>query len=255
VYTYLPKLEQPKLDDDQYQTHIDEIEKQQENITQLLQKANQAIKDSKFLDAIEHLKSLIKIKPKETQFIQKLALATYKSEFPSVISALTESLTIISKLNSQNSTDVETLGLTGAIYKRLWEQTRDIEMLNLAIKFYSRGFNVVNDYYTGENLALCYNLRAKLQSDPNEKTYDTLSALKIRKSIIDTLLGEISLPQFEQRSDKKWVYATLANCFLAINQVKDKEIYESKFALENPSKWELETYNNSQALLTNSLKA
>ena len=53
--------------------------------------------------------------------------------------ALNDALTIISRLEpeNRNTTDPETLGITGAIYKRLWQNDIEvIEYLDRAIEYY-----------------------------------------------------------------------------------------------------------------------
>jgi hypothetical protein len=48
--------------------------------------------------------------------------------------------------------DTETLGLWGAVHKRLWDKTKDAAALDKAIRSYERGFSLRNDYYNGINL-------------------------------------------------------------------------------------------------------
>ena len=47
--------------------------------------------------------------------------------------ALKEALQILSQLNLDTTTDPETLGLAGAIYKRLWEELNEMEYLDKSI--------------------------------------------------------------------------------------------------------------------------
>ena len=54
--------------------------------------------------------------------IQRLALATYKSKYPTVIEALKEAHELLQTLNPKTANDPETLGLWGAVHKRLWEE-------------------------------------------------------------------------------------------------------------------------------------
>ncbi len=61
--------------------------------------------------------------------LQRLALATYKSKFPTEKDALTEAQQLLGLLSPGTCNDTETLGLWGAIHKRLWDLTKDISFL------------------------------------------------------------------------------------------------------------------------------
>src|SRR5205823_1570511 len=95
-----------------------------------------------------------KIEQAEDPYIlQRLALATYKSKLPTEKDALLEADGILHKLNPITSNDTETLGLWGAVHKRLWDLTKDQKYLDDAIRAYERGFYIKNDYYNGINYA------------------------------------------------------------------------------------------------------
>ncbi len=125
--------------------------------------------------------------------------------------------------------------------KRLWLLTNDRIQLDAAIRFYGRGFEVRRDYYNGENLATCYGYRADVQTDPAEAQYDRMSARKVRLTLIDLLTDAMALPTFEDRSDRRWVFATMANCSFAIGRPEEGDKYEAAFLAENPDDWEKET--------------
>jgi len=203
VYTYLPTLQQPSLTLDEYKALLDETEEYQEHLAGYIQAGNQALKNSEFSDAVIAFSAADRMKPNDSHIIQQLALATYKSKKPATISALIESLNIIEKLSPNYSNDPETLGITGAIHKRLWLETQESPQLDLAIHFYGRGFDIRRDYYNGENLALCYDYRAQIQTDSNEKLFDQMSARKTREAILKILLEIIEDASFDDRSDKK----------------------------------------------------
>src|SRR5437867_5491928 len=86
--------------------------------------------------------------------IQQLAFATYKSSDPDATVALLESKTILIPLDPHASSDPETLGLWGAIHKRLYEMKElsaqdHVEALTAAIRAYQKGFYLKDDYYNG----------------------------------------------------------------------------------------------------------
>ena len=92
--------------------------------------------------------------------IQRLVLVTYKSKYPTELSALNEALGVLAPLEPQTSNDPETLGLSAAIHKRLWSLTDDVTHLDRAIRATDRGFSLGKDYYNGINLAFLLNARA-----------------------------------------------------------------------------------------------
>ncbi|MEN9865187.1 MAG: hypothetical protein RL748_777 [Pseudomonadota bacterium] len=247
VYSYIPNLRQPVISNEKYQELLDETEEFQEHLSGRIQSGNEHMKNSSFDEAIKSFTSADKMKPNEPYIIQQLALATYKSKKPSEISALISGLMIINQLTPGESNDPETLGIAGAIYKRLWLATKDLIQLNLAIQHYGRGFEIRRDYYNGENLANCYDLRSKLQNDPDEATYDRIAAKKVRKSIVQILSEVISSTSFDDRSDKKWIFATMANCHFALGDEESGNKYEANFLAASPVDWEVKTYNDSKA--------
>ena len=148
----------------------------------------------------------------------------------------------LAPLEPEKSNDPETLGLSGAIYKRLWDQSKDEATLNKAIQFYQKGFDLRGDYYNGENAANCLEIRSKLQAEANEALFDRMSSRKIREAVIDRLIVDIADESFSERSDQLWVYATLANCFFGLGDKEAGDKYEALFIEEKPADWQKETY-------------
>lgn len=249
VYSHIPNLRQPTLSEEQYQDLLDDAETFQDNLSGFIQSGLGYLRESDFLAAVRSFTSACQMKPDDPYILQQLALSTYKSKSPSEISSLIQALTIIGPLSPEVSNDPETLGIVGAIYKRLWLATKDPVQLDFAIQSYGRGFEIRRDYYNGENLALCYEYRADILSESDEVIYNKVAAHKVRVSIVKILGDLIASPEFEERSDKKWIYATLANCNFAVGDNAEGERNEKLFIDANPAKWELETYQaNKQQL-------
>lgn len=247
VYTYLPRLMQPRLSDEQFADLLDETEAAQEKLSELMQRGEAAMKASDPERAAAAFQAAALMKGPDPYIIQQLGLATYKSKKPSAFEALIAGLRIMDQLNPDASNDPETLGITGAIRKRLWHSTGDRAQLDAAIRYYGRGFEVRRDYYNGENLALCYEFREEIQADPQEALYDRLSARKVRESLFDSLSILIGSPSFDERSDRRWVLATLANCSFALGRQQEGDQFEARFMTEQPAQWEIETYQDSKA--------
>jgi hypothetical protein len=135
--------------------------------SELMQDADEAQKSGDF-EMAKSLLTLVRNKrrktnpgaPEDPYIIQRLALVTYKSGLPSPEAALTEAQTILETLKPQTSNDTETLGLWGAIHKRLWDLKGKPEDLKEAVRAYERGFYLRNDYYNGINLAFLDNVSA-----------------------------------------------------------------------------------------------
>ena len=80
------------------------------------------VKDrSDWLVVVAVLNRLRKLQPNDPYIIQQLALATYKSEQPDALQSLQKARAILEALSPETSCDAETVGLWGAVHKRLWE--------------------------------------------------------------------------------------------------------------------------------------
>lgn len=179
--------------------------------------------------------------------VQQLALATYKAKKPSVVEALREAWTRIAVLGPETSTDPETLGIAGAIQKRLWEAEKESKQLDAAIELYGRGFEVKRDYYNGENYAVCLDLRAgaRAATAPDEALYDRMTARKVRARVEELLVEAFKDPAVTERSDYKWMLATMANTLIALRRDAEAEAYERQFRALAVG-WEIETFEGGQ---------
>jgi hypothetical protein len=148
--------------------------------------------------------------------IQRLALVTYKSKQPDPKTALMEARALLETLNPATSNDTETLGLWGAVHKRLWDVTADTTHLDEAVRGYERGFYLRNDYYNGINLAYLLNVRAANAASRAEAVADFVQAERVRREVIEICEAEMkdgSPPAGEQ---KYWVLATWAEALLGV---------------------------------------
>jgi tetratricopeptide (TPR) repeat protein len=251
VYTFIPSLIQPRMSEQQIEALIQHSEESEDRIAYILESAENAMRADRFDAAITNFQLASTIRPKDSYIIQRLALATYKSAKPSKISALVNGLSIINSLDPDKSNDPETLGIAGAIHKRLWQITEDIAELNLAIKYYGRGFEIRRDYYTGENQAICLNYRAGVETDSNEQSYYRISARKVREELEVILDGILNSPTFTDRSDQKWVLATMANVLFGLGKREEAQNYERRFLSYeksgNLAQWEIDTYTAGKA--------
>ena len=159
LYTYIPKTEQPKISDEEIQNIIGELKDNEDTIYALTERAKEMMDAKDFCSAEKLWEKLGTKAENDKYYTQQQALCRYKSEAPTKLRALTDALSIIEKIGNQS--DTETYGIKGAIYKRLWEETKDNSYLDSAIESYKKGWSLYEDYYTGENYANCMYMKAR----------------------------------------------------------------------------------------------
>jgi tetratricopeptide (TPR) repeat protein len=249
VYTFLPKLSRPIISDENFENIVEAVESKQEHISELMNMGEACIADSRFADAFDVFSRIHEIRPNEPYIIQRLALSRYKGKNPSELTALLEAHAILDKLAPEDSNDPETLGLSGAIHKNIWLLTQDVPQLDRAVAAYARGFNVRRDYYNGENLALCYDMRAAVECDDDKKVFFKISAERTRESIISIIDLILSESDSRERSDVRWLYATMSNTAYALGLTERADEYERAFISEKPAQWEHETFARTREQL------
>lgn len=251
VYTFIPRLIQPRMSEEQIEALIQKSEDSEERFSYILESAETALRSDQFDAAIANFAIAAQIKPGDAYITQRLALSTYKSQKPSTVSALVNALKIINELTPDGSNDPETLGIAGAIHKRLWQVTQDRTELELALKYYGRGFDIRRDYYTGENQAICLNYLSLLEKNPVEQSYYQVSARKTREELELILNDIITSPSFAERSDQKWVLASMAQILFGLGKETEAQQFEQRFfnymASDRLAQWEIDTFNASKA--------
>jgi hypothetical protein len=241
LYEFINNANYPSLPEEEYQRIVSDLKEKEEYIFAQIDKSSQRMEEGDFDNACRSWEKAKQAVPNETYFIQQQALSKYKSKAPSTGIALTDALMMIEELHPTN--DPETLGVTGAIYKNMYQNSGDIQYLNRAIEYYGKAFKTSHTYYAGENYALCLNIKAHFEKNVNEKIYYKIEANKTREKIIKLLEEFIQFEDFEQRIDKKWMFATLAHCYFSI---KEKAVYFEKKFFALAVKWEKETYLRSK---------
>lgn len=250
VYTYLANLKQPEWNEESTL----KPEKQDNSLSVIIEQARNALDNEKdFMKAKMLLEIAHSMADTDAYIIQKLALATYKSKYPSHIEALFKALDILSTLNIETSTDPETLGLCGAIHKRLWEETNKVDYLNKSIYYYERGFYIKNDYYNGINFAFLLNIRGNLSPDKNEAITDFILANRIRKQVVDICENLIS-NDFDSRSDKYWILATMEEALFALGIYEKYCLVREQAQKVSDASWKRDTTEEQISKLDELLK-
>lgn len=248
LFHHIRGVEPYKLPPEEFIQIIKDLAEKEKSMFALVEKAKIEMREGNFSEAKKYWRKASEKIENDTYFIQQLALCTYKDKTVNPNIALTDALNIISQLQPEdrNTTDPETLGITGAIYKRLWQNNKDtVEYLDRAIEYYKRGFTINQDYYTGENYALCLDLKSEITSDSEERIYLKFSAKNVRKEIIQIVEKLKDDDDFAIRSDIKWIYATLSHCYFAVDDFEQHKTYTEKFYALDPLDWEGKTFEES----------
>ena len=187
-------------------------------------------------------------RPEDPTLIQRHARATYKSNDPDPLNACLESIEMLKKLKPETSNDTETLGLWGAVNKDAWNGTLKKKYLDRAVRAYSRGFHLRNDYYNGINYAFLLNVRATHFKNKAEAIADFVEARRVREEVLmicEPLLKNDDL----SKADKYWVRATMAEAYVGLGD-KDKANQKLKEAAAfAPSSWMKEATEKQLAAL------
>jgi MAP3K TRAFs-binding domain len=164
--------------------------------------------------------------PEDPDVLQRLALATYKSKYPTSEEALKAARDLLKLLEPQTTNDTETLGLWGSVHKRLWELTKDSNYLDEAVRAYERGFYLRNDHYNGINYAYLLNERAAHPIGFAEAVADFVQARRVRKEVtsicnqwLESNAPTAPLPPGSKFPEKRyWVLATLAEAQIGLEE-------------------------------------
>jgi tetratricopeptide (TPR) repeat protein len=216
----------------------------------MLDAAMEKITAGDFAAARVLLEEVKKLRPQDSFVLQQLALATYKSKQPTVVEALKAACGVLKELAPQTSNNPETLGLWGAINKRLWEECGNPECLAESISAYERGFYLKQDHYNGINLAYLLNLRSLqfLQSgNRDEAIADFVLANRVRKEVIRhaSLLAD----KLENINNRYWVIATLYEAAVGLGDEQAIADWEAKAKAMPVPNWMQDTCENQVAKL------
>jgi hypothetical protein len=199
-------------------------------------------------------------RPEDPYIVQRLALLTYKSKHPSEEAALLEAHRLLAELDPGTSNDTETLGLWGALHKRMWALKGEASYLDEAVRAHERGFYLRNDYYNGINLAFLLNVRASRAALPEDAIADFVLARRVRQevlSICEQWLAKNSLPAVQSASpeamsqaaqNRYWVLATRGEAALGLGDPAARQKLDEAYAAA-PEKWMADTTREQIAKL------
>lgn len=189
-----------------------------DTLSAIIAQAEELKNRKEYLRAGEYYEKALELCPGDVFFIQRMALVTYKSQLPDAVNALHKAQSILSVLKPGESTDAETLGLSGSINKKLYELTGNETCFENALWFYARGLSAANDYYNGINLAYLYLLKAANTENKAEARFYYEKAVSTNETVISICIKLIIAPGFENRDDREYIYQTLAQAYLGLGQ-------------------------------------
>jgi hypothetical protein len=196
------------------------------------------------------LKRLQKLQPNDPYIVQQLALATYKSRQPDALTALHNARTILAVLKPDTSSEAETVGLWGAIHKRLWEVGQQRQDLDTAVRSYARGYFIKDDYYNGINFAFLLNVRASVSQGDDAITDRTL-AKRIRTEVLvlcDTALSAAAPAATLSADDKFWINATKVEALAGLGRQAEASALREMISADAAA-WMLESMATQLAKL------
>jgi hypothetical protein len=185
------------------------------------------------------LKRLTRMQPDDPYILQQLALATYKFRQPDEKTSLVNAKNILAALAPQTSSDAETVGLWGAIHKRLWEKIANPKDLDEAVRAYARGYYIKTDYYNGINYAFMLDVRAS-RSAGDEALADRVLARRTRADVLiicDRLLragpvaGEqkpLSANPGIESDELFWIEATKVEALFGLGRRDEAELLRTQ---------------------------
>ncbi len=213
----------------------------------LLESAQAAREAEDFVAARALFKKLHEMNKSDAYLAQQWALATYKcpqQDDAGKFAALIDAQKIVEgNLEPAETNDPETLGIWGAIHKRLWDLREQRTDLDTAVWAYERGYYLKRDYYNGINYAFMLNVRAQQQDDDDEKIADKVLAKRVRKEVLGLVdEAEKKLPRNadgepEDAGEAYWVAATRLEALKGLGETDRLAIESEKLFAKAPETW------------------
>lgn len=181
---------------------------------------------------------------------QQRALCTYKDTELPPLPRLREALGILNGIGlyADDNKNKETLGLGGAIYKRMWEHDGNVHNLHAALSLYRAGWQrdpTRDQGYCGVNAAFLLDKLAQLaeraaagvggERVDAQRLRD--EATTLRKNILD-FLG----PPTDKDRDNPWALMTRAELHFGLGEYGDAQTLLAQVRQLQPANWKVETH-------------
>ena len=189
------------------------------SLSELLEKAENKKNEGNLKESLAYFALALELDKRSTFIMQRIVLLTYKIGEPDKRTALklAEGL-LVKYLRPDEVIDVETFGLSGAIYKRLAEIENEKENIDKSIKYYEKGYLVCGDYYNGINCAYMYLLSATKQESEFEKIANYANARKAWLNVIDICDKELQrISNDPSNKNIVWILQSKAEAMFGLN--------------------------------------
>lgn len=208
----------------------------------LLDAALARIVNGEFTAAKVLLTEVRSIRPNDSFVIQQLALATYKSMQPTPEAALLQAKQLLNDLSPATTNDPETLGLWGAIHKRLWDLLHRAADLDESIAVCERGFSLKQDTYNGINLAHLLDMRALKSFEAGDRNNGVADAVLAKRTRNQVIRYAAPLLDKELNVEKRfWILATLREAAEGLGDQASAANWLAQAHALNAPAWMLET--------------
>jgi len=225
----------------------------EETLATLAKLAVAAKNEENFSASEELFKQLVKSQPGEEFYLQQLALVTYKSKQPDILTAAKRANAALLPLHPQETLDPETVGIWAAIQKQIWKETGEPDPLDAAIRSLEKVYALKMDWYNGINLAFLVAARSAT-STAKDPTSDTLHAKllwrRIRRACAAEYDERVSAGEFESSVEARaedlreahyWLLATLREACVGLGDTAAAEVWRARAAETNPAGWMLDS--------------
>ena len=179
------------------------------NANGLLTMARAALAADRFLEAKGLLVALHAILPRDALWFSSLRWRPTRASLPDSLTALKEAHGYLQTLDPDSTNDPETLGLWGAVHKRLWDSRRSADIWTKPC-FVRAGFFLKQDYYNGINLAFLMDVRASLVDAARDRAEAVADAVLARR--VDVTGPGVLRPGARggevSAAHKSWIMAT-----------------------------------------------
>lgn len=248
LYSLFPNLEVPTFTAEEIEDLKENI-KEEGSLSDFMSAAEDAKDKKDYPTAMDYLEKALRLNQDNVLVTQRLALVTYKAETPNKIAALKRALEYLETLNPLMSIDLETLGLSGAIYKRLFDIEKDQQFLEKAIWFYEKGFYIGSDYYNGINLAFLFNVNAMETDDKFEAIASFGNAMRVRSKVKEICEAHFKSKGWDTRDDRIWILLTMAEIEFALGHLELEKDYIAQVQQMENIDFALDSYNSQRAKL------
>ncbi|MCR9248672.1 MAG: DUF4071 domain-containing protein [bacterium] len=249
VYTFLPGLNRPTLGKPAVAV-AQPVQKavplpENQSVGMLMDMYRAARADSNWGGVKTVLGQVRASMPNDPFVLQQLALATYKDKSADERVRYEDASKVLAPLDPNKSQDPETVGLWGAIHKRLWELTSDRAALETSIRSYGRGFQLKDDHYNGINYAFMLDTRAAVSDDQEDAVADHVWARRVRRRVVEiceqALASDIKDDDGNADAEAKfWLEATLVEAMIGTGDARGADKLAS-VAESAPEDWMADT--------------